>query len=275
MNEPLNLPEDPANTGAEASNDLDPQVHGTLTTPSQHNVGTVHSTSSMIRPSFAAIANAGITSAQNTPGRTSHSPHPTTPTSSPGSSPSPARNAARNAARAAQQQTAQTQKPASTTKPVKLPPHASANNGTPSASGAQFTTNTSVTNTSGNSTGGVAAGGNVAGGHYANHTNVPNVATGATSQGLPPLNIPGISGDNVKDWHQILITVGKTHGEAVVKLANFVIARKYVENPLRATGLAADMLENATDEFCENLITLIADGWDQSLGALFTCARTL
>ena len=241
MSDPQNLPADPTNQGTGPDDDLDTSISGALTIPSLHNVGTVHNTTNTIRPSFAAIANAGVTSAQSTTGKAAHRPRPTPP------------NTARNAARTARQQASQSQKP-SPANPVKLPANTSVN-----------TANSTSSNT----------GGNVTGGNFASHTNVPNVVSGTTSQGLPPLSIPGISGDNVKDWHQILISVGKTHGEAVVKLANFIMARNYVENPLRATALAADMLENASEEFCENLITLVTDGWDQSLGALFSCARTL
>jgi hypothetical protein len=100
------------------------------------------------------------------------------------------------------------------------------------------------------------------------------MGSGAT-QPPPPLNFPNITGDNVKDWHHILITIGKVRGEAVVKLANFIISRKYAENPLRATALSADLLENASEEYCENISTLVSDGWDQSIGALFSCARKL
>jgi len=241
MSEPQNLPADPTNQGTGLDDDLDTSISGALSIPSLHNVGTVHNSSNTIRPSLAAIANAGVTSVQSTTGKAAHSPSSTPP------------NTARNAARTANQQAAQTQKP-SPANSVKLPSHTSANNA----------------NSTSNNTGG-----NVTGGIFASHTNVPNVVSGTTSQGLPPLKLPGISGDNVKDWHQILISVGKTHGEAVVNLANFIMARKYAENPIRATALAADMLENASQDFCENLNILVTDGWDQSLGALFSCARTL
>ena len=102
-----------------------------------------------------------------------------------------------------------------------------------------------------------------------------NAIGSGSTQGLPSTNYPSITGENVKDWHHILITIGKVRGDAVVKLATFIISRKYAENPLRATALAADLLEDATEVFCENISTLLSDGWDQSLGALFSCARKL
>lgn len=102
-----------------------------------------------------------------------------------------------------------------------------------------------------------------------------NAIGSGSAQGLPSKSYPSITGENVKDWHHILITIGKVRGEAVVNLATFIISRKYAENPLRATALAADLLEDATEVFCENISTLVSDGWDQSLGALFSCARKL
>lgn len=105
----------------------------------------------------------------------------------------------------------------------------------------------------------------------------PQGASGSyqSSQKLPAASFPGHGNEGVEQWHKILVSVGGIQGRAVVALAQYAVAHKFADNALRATTLAADLLEGSNDQFCENIVTLLDDGWEQSLGALFSCARSL
>ena len=184
--------------------------------PLAHNIGTLHSNTEAVEPSFVSIANAGTTVSQ----------------------------VERSSIRKVGKEM----------------------------------TNSSIENSAKGSGHNIAAksyGGGLKGNPNSHSPNKQQGISSGSTQRLPSLNYPISNGDNVKDWHQILISIGKVRGEAVVKLAGLIMTRKYAENPLRATALASELLENASDEFCENITTLLSDGWDQSIGALISCARSL
>jgi hypothetical protein len=127
---------------------------------------------------------------------------------------------------------------------------------------------TPISNTVSQNSGNISAGYNPSSSSNAKHSNVQN-SFSSSNKG------PVFTDISVREWHEILKTVGKLRGHSVVELAKFIIEQGFASNALHATALAADLLENADDQLCENLVTLLTDGWDQSLGALLSCARTL
>lgn len=64
-------------------------------------------------------------------------------------------------------------------------------------------------------------------------------------------------------------------GAAVAALARYLVSAGRSANLVDGAELAADLLGAEATESCEAVTTLLADGWDGTLGALLACARTL
>jgi hypothetical protein len=65
------------------------------------------------------------------------------------------------------------------------------------------------------------------------------------------------------------------HGKAVVTLADWLSARGLIADLVAGCELALELIGSEEVWVCENLTTLLADGWELSLGELLTCARSL
>lgn len=88
-------------------------------------------------------------------------------------------------------------------------------------------------------------------------------------------NSSRIMANTDEQWMEVIVRVGGLRGEACDALARFLLVRRHSSSMLAAAELAVELLDGFTEEGYENLITLLGDGWDQSISQLLDCARTL
>jgi hypothetical protein len=86
-------------------------------------------------------------------------------------------------------------------------------------------------------------------------------------------NSSRIMANTDEQWMAVLVRVGGLRGEACDALARFLLVRRHSSSMLAAAELAVELLDGFTEEGYENLITLLGDGWDQSISQLLDCAR--
>lgn len=105
---------------------------------------------------------------------------------------------------------------------------------------------------------------------YSNHTNVYNKTYEAKNRVRGYVITPE---DN--RWLDLLKEIAGERGEACVALAKFLISKSHSESSISAVKLAKELLEQFDSRSCENISVLLGDGWDQSVGALLDCAKSI
>lgn len=105
---------------------------------------------------------------------------------------------------------------------------------------------------------------------YSNNTNVFNKTYESRRRNKGYIISPE---DNL--WLDLIKEVAGERGEACVALAKFLINKSHSESSISAVKLAKELLDQFDSKSCENISVLLADGWDQGVGALLYCAKSI
>lgn len=105
---------------------------------------------------------------------------------------------------------------------------------------------------------------------YSNHTNVFNKAYESKKR----VNRYVITLEE-SQWLELIKEVAGERGEACIELAKYLISKSHSQSAIAAVRLAKELIDQFDSKSCENISVLLNDGWDQSVGALLDCAKSI